>query len=68
MRICREVLAGKPRFFRQEDRTASHQMIGPDGRGRMWTVAIRYLGEGRAAPITAWPAKRQQIRRYEEAQ
>jgi hypothetical protein len=43
-------------------------MIGPDARGRIWTIAIRYLGEGRAAPITAWPAVPQQIRRYEEDQ
>jgi hypothetical protein len=43
MRICREVLAGKPRFFRQVDRAASHQMIGPDASGRNWTIAVRYL-------------------------
>ena len=41
-------------------------MIGPDARGRFWTIAIDYLSDGQAMPVTAWPSKRSQIKRYEE--
>ena len=48
------------------ERSGSHLMIGPDARGRFWTIAIDYLSDGQAMPVTAWPSKRSQIKRYEE--
>jgi len=66
VRTCIEVKNGRPKFFRQSGRTGSHKMVGPDRKGRFWTIIIDYLGGGRAEPITAWPSTRKQIRQYEE--
>lgn len=69
MRICEEVFASRPRFFDNlPGRQANYWMIGPDARGRLWTVSLLVREDGRAFPINAWPSKPQQVRRYEEAQ
>jgi hypothetical protein len=66
IRVCREVMEGSPRFVPQQGRRGSHLMIGPDKQGRIWTVAIHYIGDGRAAPVTCWPSNSSQMRWYEE--
>jgi hypothetical protein len=66
VRVCREVLSNAPKFFEQTGRSGSHLMIGPDRAGRFWTIAIDDLGDGRVMAVTAWPSKRNQVRRYEE--
>lgn len=66
IRVCKEVLARAPKFVRQSGRTGTHLMIGPDARGRFWTIAIEDLGDRKARALTAWPTKARQIRRYEE--
>ena len=67
VRICREVIATSPKFFLQTGRRASHLMIGPDASGRLWTIALDKLNEYQVMPVTAWPSKRSEINRYEEA-
>jgi hypothetical protein len=67
VRVCKEVRDGEPRFLPQSGRAGTHRMIGPDRRGRIWVIVIRYLGGGLAEPITAWPAKGRQIDDYTQA-
>lgn len=63
-----EAVAGEaPRFRRnRRGRSASHQMIGPDHGGQLWTVCIvavdRYPGRWRA--ITGWRSEPPEIDWY----
>jgi hypothetical protein len=57
--IVLQVAYERPRFRRNKrGRAASHQMIGPDYGGRMWTICLMEVpghpGQWRA--ITGWPA------------
>ncbi len=67
-RVCYEVFRGKPRLFKQEGRTATHQMIGPDRGGRFWTISLIVKGDRTGLPINAWPSNQRDIRKYEEAE
>lgn len=58
-RVVLQVAREAPKFRRNKrGRAASHQMIGPDAGGTLWTVCIVEVpwapGEWRA--ITGWPA------------
>ena len=67
MRRCREVKEGAPKFFDQErsiERRGTHQVIGPENGGRLWTVIIEYRGDGEAAPLSMWSSRPSQIRKY----
>lgn len=42
IRAARQVLYEKPKYRKnRKNRAASHQMIGPDRGGAMWTICIR---------------------------
>lgn len=66
-RIVLQVAHGAPKFRRNKRRrAASHQMIGPDHGGRMWTVCI---GEVAGQPgiwraRTGWPAEPEDVDWY----
>lgn len=53
-----EVAGEAPRFRRnKKGRAASHQMIGPDRGGRMWTICIVHTIDERWRAITGWPSE-----------
>lgn len=54
-----DVWAGEPRVFtNRPGRSATHLMVGPDGLGQCWTVAILLVDDSRKLwrPITGWPS------------
>ena len=61
------VLATSPLFFlNREGHEASHVMIGPDYRGKFWTIALLHVSGREWMPITGWPSKRKELRLYQE--
>lgn len=67
-----EVAAGEPVFRLNRpagNRTGTHLMIGPDTRGRFWTIVL-VLIDGDAGiwrPITGWPSTRKEARTWQDA-
>ena len=64
-----EIFAGEPRFREERSgRAASHHMIGPNARGRIWTIAIVETDDERAIwrPITGWPSTSREARRWQD--
>jgi len=62
-----EVADTQPRFFPNSPgagRSGSHLMIGPDARGRFWTVVLLDVSYERWRPITGWPSTNTEIRLY----
>ena len=60
------VLAKAPRYFlNKAGRTATHVMIGPDSRGRMWTIPILEKEPLAWMPVNCWPSTRTEIRLYQ---
>jgi hypothetical protein len=58
-RTVRNVAYERPRFRKnRRGRTATHQMIGPDQGGKMWTICIfEILGQpGLWRAVTGWEA------------
>jgi hypothetical protein len=60
---CLEVRAGDYMMFRQTGRS-TRLMVGPDASGKIWSIAVDIRGEV-GLPITGWPSKPVEIRRYE---
>jgi hypothetical protein len=59
-RIIRQVADEWPKFRKnRRGRAATHQMIGPDGGGRMWTICIKQAADhpGVWRAITGWAAE-----------
>lgn len=57
--VVGEVLAREPAFIpNKPGRSGSHRMVGPDSRGKIWTIIIVEVDEDlhRWRPITGWPA------------
>jgi len=64
--LVEEMLASTPLFrVNLPGRSADYQMIGPDSEGRLWTVVLKYLGQGRWRPITGWPSTSAEVRWYQ---
>jgi hypothetical protein len=66
-RIVRQVVGEQPKFRRNKrGRAASHQIIGPDSGGMMWTVCIlEVVGEpGLWRAVTGWRADPEDIDWY----
>jgi hypothetical protein len=68
-RAVLEVAEEAPLFRRNKrNRAASHQMIGPNRGGSIWTVCIREeLEAGVWRAITGWPSEPQEITWYERS-
>ena len=65
-RTVLEVAEEAPLFRRNKrHRAASHQMIGPDRGGSMWTKCIlSVLEKGIWRAITGWPSEDQEVTWY----
>jgi hypothetical protein len=66
-RIVRQVWDTEPRYrANKAGRTATHQMIGPDYGGSMWTFCIMevFLEPGLWRVITGWAAEQPEIDWY----
>jgi uncharacterized DUF497 family protein len=65
--IIHAVVKGTPRVFENtETGVGSHRVIGPDRRGRFWTIIFVQARSGRWRPVTGWPSTAREIRRYKE--
>jgi hypothetical protein len=67
-----DVWEGDPRVFldlRQPTRSGSHWMIGPDVRGRYWTIVIVSVDDRLSLwrPITGWPSKAKEEQAWHDA-
>lgn len=66
-RIVESVAEEAPLFRRNKrGRAASHQMIGPDPGGRVWTICIGPIpgAPGQWRAITGWPADDDEVAWY----
>jgi hypothetical protein len=64
-----QILDNRPRFRRNKrNRTATHQMVGPDDGGRFWVVCIAERGPEFWRPITGWPASDSDIEWWRRSQ
>ncbi len=68
-RLVLQVAYESPKFRRNKRRrAASHQMIGPDYGGRMWTICISEVAgqPGVWRAITGWPADPEDVDWYQK--
>ncbi len=64
--IVLQVYDDEPKFYRnRSQRATTHLMIGQDISGRLWTIAMTRLADNRWRPVTCWPSKLSEKRRYE---
>jgi len=65
--LAEVVKDGQSKFFgNKPGKTGTHMMVGPDDRGRFWTIIILETGQrGRWRPITGWPSDPPEIARYD---
>lgn len=70
--LVMEVFLDRPCFAVNppcEGRSGSHQMIGPSGRGKYWTIIITRVEDGPPGlwrAITGWPSTSKERRLYDE--
>jgi len=68
--LVEEIADGAPRFvvnLTAVGRIGSHKMIGPNARGRFWTIVLIQINEERWRPIMGWPSTGSEMRIYGEA-
>jgi uncharacterized DUF497 family protein len=58
------VLKNAARFFPHQRAPPRLVMIGPDDGQRIWTVILERKAATAWRPITGWPSKPKEIRRY----
>jgi hypothetical protein len=62
--IVKAVLRGAPRAFENDREPGRLIVIGPDRRGRFWTISFEETSGGSKRVITGWPSKPRDIRIY----
>jgi hypothetical protein len=64
-----EVSSNKPKFRENlKGRAATHQMVGPDSRDRLWTFCIVQVEDGLWRTVTGWPSTPQESKWFEEGE
>lgn len=65
-RTVEEVAGGSPKFRANlRGRATTHQMIGPAGDGRWWTLCVMCVYEDVWRCVTGWPSTRRESEWYE---